>query len=280
MVVSTYLFLVNRNISYQDHLLWHPDCNTNKIYITRLIMSKKRTIESFFKPKEDINDSQVHPVREDVHNTRVQPERNDNIENPPDVEPDKIDRADSLIRDPGERHSILSYPSNQRDEIRRLYIKLGPYQLEKSKYPFSPSGAKGCTRSFQRAWFKKFWWLEYSEKRMLHFVFLDSFLIKKPIGRAGSDTFTVSGTYPLFDRLIRLILTLPVSTATSERAFSAMKIVKKRLRNTMSDDFLKNCLLVNTEREIVDTFSTDTLIDDFYSMKQRRAQLKVRKVTG
>ncbi|KAL4582988.1 hypothetical protein LXL04_007552 [Taraxacum kok-saghyz] len=111
-----------------------------------LIMSKKKTIDSFFKPKENVNDPQLHPVREDVHNTRVQPERNGNIEKPTGVEPDKNDMADSLIRHPGERPSILSYPSNKRDEIRRLYIKLGPYQLQKSKYPFSPSGAKGCTR--------------------------------------------------------------------------------------------------------------------------------------
>ncbi|KAL4580091.1 hypothetical protein LXL04_016269 [Taraxacum kok-saghyz] len=57
-----------------------------------------------------------------------------------------------------------------------------------------------------------------------------------------------------------------------------MKIVKTRLRNTMNDDFLKNCLLVNIEREIADIFSTDTIIDDFYSVKQRRAQLKVSSV--
>ncbi|KAL4577601.1 hypothetical protein LXL04_013711 [Taraxacum kok-saghyz] len=68
-----------------------------------------------------------------------------------------------------------------------------------------------------------------------------------------------SSTYPLLDRLIRLILTLPVSTATSERAFSTMKIVKTRLRNTMTDDFLRSYLLVNIEREIADTFSTRIL---------------------
>ncbi|XP_057723623.1 uncharacterized protein LOC130939543 [Arachis stenosperma] len=39
-----------------------------------------------------------------------------------------------------------------------------------------------------------------------------------------------SRTYHMVDRLIRLVLTLPVSTATTERAFSAMKIVKTRLR--------------------------------------------------
>ncbi|XP_015953969.1 uncharacterized protein LOC107478340 [Arachis duranensis] len=38
-----------------------------------------------------------------------------------------------------------------------------------------------------------------------------------------------SRTYHMVDRLIRLVLTLPVSTATIERAFSAMKIVKTRL---------------------------------------------------
>jgi glycine cleavage system regulatory protein len=53
-----------------------------------------------------------------------------------------------------------------------------------------------------------------------------------------------STIYPLVDRLIWLLLTLPVSTATTERAFSAMKIVKTRLRNRMEDDFLANYLIV------------------------------------
>ena len=41
------------------------------------------------------------------------------------------------------------------------------------------------------------------------------------------------------DRLICLVLTLPVSTATTERAFSAMKLLKTRLRNKMKDDFFE-----------------------------------------
>ncbi|KAJ9565648.1 hypothetical protein OSB04_001614 [Centaurea solstitialis] len=87
-----------------------------------------------------------------------------------------------------------------------------------------------------------------------------------------------SKIYPLVDRLVRLILTLPVSTATTERAFSAMKIVKTRLQSTADDEFLKSCLLLNIERKIVASFSTDKIIDNFYSMKQRRAQLKMHKV--
>jgi len=74
--------------------------------------------------------------------------------------------------------------------------------------------------------------------------------------------------------LIRLILTLPVSTTTTERVISAIKIVKTRLRNRMEDDFLVNYLIVYIEKEIVERFTIDMIIDDFYFMKKQRAQLK------
>uniref|UniRef100_A0A453QX27 HAT C-terminal dimerisation domain-containing protein n=1 Tax=Aegilops tauschii subsp. strangulata TaxID=200361 RepID=A0A453QX27_AEGTS len=44
--------------------------------------------------------------------------------------------------------------------------------------------------------------------------------------------------YNLVDRLLRLLLALPVSTASAERAFSTLKIIKTRLRNTMEGDYL------------------------------------------
>ncbi|XP_073271512.1 uncharacterized protein [Primulina huaijiensis] len=54
-----------------------------------------------------------------------------------------------------------------------------------------------------------------------------------------------SGTYDLIDRLIRLILTLFVSTSTMERAFSAMKLVKKALRNKMEAEFFGDSMSLN-----------------------------------
>jgi hypothetical protein len=78
-----------------------------------------------------------------------------------------------------------------------------------------------------------------------------------------------STIYLLVDNLIRLILTLLVSTTTTERAFSAIKIVKTRLRNRMEDDFLVNYLIVYIEKEIVERFTIDMIIDDFYFMKER-----------
>ena len=82
-----------------------------------------------------------------------------------------------------------------------------------------------------------------------------------------------SDVYYLVDRLIRLVLTLPVSTTIIEQAFSAMKIVKTKLRNKMENDFLADYLVVYIENEIVENFNTDMIIDDFYSLKERRVQL-------
>ena len=66
--------------------------------------------------------------------------------------------------------------------------------------------------------------------------------------------------YPLVFRLIKLALILPVSTATVERAFSAMKIVKSRLRNRMCDPFLNDCLVCYIEKDVFDTISNDSIM--------------------
>jgi len=64
------------------------------------------------------------------------------------------------------------------------------------------------------------------------------------------------------------VLTLPVSTATTERAFSAMNIVKTRLRNKIEDEFLMDSLIVYIEREVAATINIDSIIDDFRDSKK------------
>jgi hypothetical protein len=77
--------------------------------------------------------------------------------------------------------------------------------------------------------------------------------------------------FNLIDRLIRLLITLPVSTATAERIFSILKIVKTRLRNKIEDQYLANSLLVQVEGEIVEHYTYDDIISDFKDLKNRRA---------
>ncbi|PWA81677.1 pyruvate,orthophosphate dikinase [Artemisia annua] len=74
-------------------------------------------------------------------------------------------------------------------------------------------------------------------------------------------------------RLIRLILTLLVSTTTTEREFSAMKICKNRLRNRMSDKFLADSLVVHIKKDIAELFDSTSIIDEFKNLKGRRADL-------
>ncbi|XP_044348017.1 zinc finger MYM-type protein 1 [Triticum aestivum] len=78
-----------------------------------------------------------------------------------------------------------------------------------------------------------------------------------------------SDEYHLIDRLIRLVLTLSVSTATTERAFSAMKLVKTRLRTKMEDGFLRDCLVIYIEKEIAAGISTNAIIDEFDESSRR-----------
>jgi hypothetical protein len=74
-----------------------------------------------------------------------------------------------------------------------------------------------------------------------------------------------SKRYHLIDRLIRLVLTLPMSTATTERAFLAMKVIKTRLCNKIDDEFIANSLVVYIEREIFESFNSDLILDNFVS---------------
>ncbi|KAK9727268.1 hypothetical protein RND81_05G269900 [Saponaria officinalis] len=66
--------------------------------------------------------------------------------------------------------------------------------------------------------------------------------------------------YYLIDRLVRLVLTLPLSTATAER-----------------DDYLTDSLIVYVEKGIAKEFDIDSIIDEFASKKNRRSLLKILK---
>ena len=73
--------------------------------------------------------------------------------------------------------------------------------------------------------------------------------------------------------LLRLALTLPVATASVERAFSAMTIVKDPLRNRMGDQWLNDSLIVYIEINVFACNNNETIMQRFQNMKTRRGQL-------
>ncbi|XP_050379741.1 uncharacterized protein LOC126797110 [Argentina anserina] len=81
-----------------------------------------------------------------------------------------------------------------------------------------------------------------------------------------------SMTYQMIDRLIRLVLTLPVSTGTTERSFSTIKRIKTMLRNKMENDFLADNMIVHIEKELAENYDADSIITEFASIQERRVQ--------
>ncbi|XP_073290532.1 uncharacterized protein [Primulina huaijiensis] len=85
---------------------------------------------------------------------------------------------------------------------------------------------------------------------------------------------TKSVIYPLIDRLVRSVLTIPVSTATTERAFSGMKPIKTPLRNKIENDLLANTMVVYIEKDIALGIDTEFIIKKFDVLKNRKIRLK------
>ncbi|KAF0309845.1 Zinc finger MYM-type protein 1 [Amphibalanus amphitrite] len=70
--------------------------------------------------------------------------------------------------------------------------------------------------------------------------------------------------------LMRLYLTLPVTTATSERSFSTLRRTKTFLRTTMGQARLNAALLATIHRHRTDQLDVDAILDEFVSANERR----------
>ncbi|TVU39846.1 hypothetical protein EJB05_13289, partial [Eragrostis curvula] len=153
---------------------------------------------------------------------------------PPPPPPPVYD-PDRLPQDPGERKPIESYPVNDQDAIRRAYILKGPIQQ--------------CAQEY--------------EKRHIGM----NNLVDLSMKMVETNRHTV---YDLVYLLLKLVLILPVATASVERSFSAMNFIKNRLRNRMRDTLLDDCLVTFIERDIFLNVLEDDIIDTFMSIRRRR----------
>jgi len=52
-----------------------------------------------------------------------------------------------------------------------------------------------------------------------------------------------------------------------------MKYFKIVLRNKIKEEFLADSMMIYIERELVEDFDSDLIINEFYSTKYRRVQL-------
>ena len=92
-------------------------------------MSKRKTIDAFFK-KKDVSNSEIRTpmVVETNVNTSMPDEH---LSKCPKLQSKEIDR------DPGTRKQIYEFPINKQDEIQQAYLIEGSYQPKDISYPYN-----------------------------------------------------------------------------------------------------------------------------------------------
>ena len=76
--------------------------------------------------------------------------------------------------------------------------------------------------------------------------------------------------YPNVSIAYRILLTMPVTVASTERSFSKLKLLKSYLRSSMSQERLNDLTILCIEKNMLENIDVDTIINDFASRNARR----------
>ena len=76
----------------------------------------------------------------------------------------------------------------------------------------------------------------------------------------------LQNVYPELTILYRIFGTIAVSSASSERSFSKLRLIKSYLRSTMGQERLSDLTLLSAEKEITATLKFDEVIENFSRM--------------
>ena len=92
--------------------------------------------------------------------------------------------------------------------------------------------------------------------------YIEEFLAFRGIGQLVEKMVEMKKnvSYLLVYSLVTLILILLLATVTVERVFSAMNIIKNRLRNQIGDQWMNDCLLTYIEKYIFKTIKCEEIM--------------------
>jgi hypothetical protein len=93
-------------------------------------------------------------------------------------------------------------------------------------------------------------------------------------------TQELDDVFPETYKLSKLILTIPATSSSTERSFSALKRIKNYLRNTQGQERMSSLSLLNIENRFLDKLmSKETFFDeviDIFAGKTRRIDLQYK----
>jgi len=105
-------------------------------------------------------------------------------------------------------------------------------------------------------------------------------LVKKELGDELPQTdmqtvlklLTPSVAFPNLLKCVQIALTIPVTSATCERSFSVMKLIKTYLRNRTEDERLSDLATLFVYKQRARSLDRDKIIDTFATRMDRRVQ--------
>ena len=92
--------------------------------------------------------------------------------------------------------------------------------------------------------------------------------------RTVCEAMNVSSAYKSMlsevNKLLRLYLTVPITSSTSERTFSVSKRLLTYVRSTMTEKRLNNCVLLHIHKDLTDHLDLVETAKDFISVNNDR----------
>lgn len=93
------------------------------------------------------------------------------------------------------------------------------------------------------------------------------------VGILKSMAPELRGEYNEVEKLVRLLLVSPASSAEAERSFSALRRLKTWLRSTMTQVRLNSLAVCHVHQKLLDLVDVDALINEFISKNERRVSM-------
>ena len=78
-----------------------------------------------------------------------------------------------------------------------------------------------------------------------------------------NEQYHLVDAYPELCKVYAIAVAVPVSSATSERSFSALKRVKTRIRSSMVQERLEGLLYMAVERKILISLDKERIVELF-----------------
>ena len=131
------------------------------------------------------------------------------------------------------------------------------YNKPASLLNLTPEIVDRLFNTYQRDLPRKVDYMDEVERWKIRWALVD----EKPERLLNTLHATNRDLYPAIYTIISILLTMSVSSATSDRSFSAMRRVKSYLRSTIGDERLSNLLLMHIHIHV--QVNLNMIIDDF-----------------